>query len=721
MPGLTVETSPATTTPRSTRPSIDARAKAALDAGVEALLAKQHDDGHWCAELEGDSILNSEYLLMKVILGQHHPDAAEGATSRDLEQFNKMVVYLRWLQRADGTWGQYPGSGPDISATVKAYFVLKLFGDSPDAAHMKRARESILALGGAEQINTFSMFYLACLGQVSWDACPAIPPEIALLPRWFPFHMDKVAAWTRTMILPLAICTALRPVRQIDERHGIGELFVDQRRRTKLNKPWDTDRPVSWNNTFLVVDRALKVVDRFGLSPFRQSALKRAEEWLLDRMRSETTDGLGAIFPPMVYIQVALQAMGYERSHPVRVTAEKELDRFIVEEPDHIRIQPCFSPVWDTGIALYALTEAGLTAQNEPRLARTCEWLCDREVRMTGDWVRNLRPADRGLRLGVDAAAWAFEYRNDWYPDVDDTAMVAKALRRAVGCGVDGRDARPTDCRAFDASERAIRWIIAMQNDDGGWAAFDRTRDRAWMEAVPFADHNAMQDPSCPDITGRTIESLTTCGVPRSHPAIRKAVAYLWRTQRAEGWWPGRWGVNGVYGLWQAIGGLDAAGEMGDARLTKSLRLLRAAQNADGGFGETADSYINAKWMGVGPSTASQTAWGATSMMYMVGAQDRAVERAIAWLCEAQLSSDAPAQAPFEMDLSAHDASEVSWVTEGKPAALASHPITEPAGAWREAWFTGTGFPKVFYLRYHLYRHYFPVMALGRFLNLRAR
>lgn len=718
-----------TTSPRSVhisaagaaRASIDERARLALGGGVESLLAKQREDGHWCAELEGDSILNSEYLLMKVILGQHAPGAPEGATERDAELHRKMCAYMRMLQRADGSWGQYPGAGMDISATVKAYFALKIWGDDIDAPHMRKAHEAILAAGGAEKINTFSMFYLACLGQVSWDACPAIPPEIALLPRWFPFHMDKVAAWTRTMILPLAICTALRPVRAIEEKYHIDELFVDQRARRRLCKPWDAANPASWTNTFIVVDKALKVVDKLGLSPLRRASLERAEAWLVDRMRPETTDGLGAIFPPMVYIQVALQALGYARSNPVRRTAERELDRFIVEERDHVRIQPCFSPVWDTGIALYALTEAGLNVDNEPRLARTCEWLCNHEVTMTGDWVRNLRPADRSIRLGKDAAAWAFEYRNDWYPDVDDTAMVAKAMRRAVAHPLVGRASRPSSCeRAFDASERAIRWILAMQNDDGGWAAFDRTKDRRWMEAVPFADHNAMQDPSCPDITGRTIESLTTCGVPADHPAVRRAVEYLWRTQHADGWWRGRWGVNAVYGVWQALGGLHAAGEARDMRLRKTSRWLRSIQNADGGFGETADSYIDDRLIGVGPSTASQTAWGAASLMYLAGARDKAVERAIAWLCDHQLDADQSPEPPGELDLSSAEPGEIEWATVGKPTARASHPIAEPAGAWREAWFTGTGFPKVFYLRYHLYRHYFPVMTLARFVRLRG-
>lgn len=685
------------------------RAARALGRAVDALFAKQHDDGHWCAELEGDSILNSEYLLMKAALGQGR---APEATPDDVRRFEKMCVYLRMLQRSDGTWGQCPGAPPDVSACVKAYFALKLWGDDPGAAHMRRAREAVLALGGAERINTFSMFYLACLGQVSWDACPSIPPEIALLPRWFPFHMDKVAAWTRTMILPLAICTALRPVRTVPEGLGVVELFRDPSRRFRLCKERDRDNPTSLTNVFIAIDGLLKAAQRRGWTPGRERALRAAEAWILDRMRPETTDGLGAIFPPMVYVQVAFQALGYERSHPVMQYCERELDRFIVEVQDHVRIQPCFSPVWDTGIALYAMTEAGRTAANDERIARCCEWLRAREVILTGDWVRNLRPEDRGVRLGVDGAAWAFEYRNDWYPDVDDTAMVAKALRRA-GDGASGGGGGG----AHSASARAVRWVLVMQNDDGGWAAFDRTKDRPWMEKVPFADHNAMQDPSCADITGRTLEALVTCGVPREHAAVRRAVSFLHREQREDGSWRGRWGVNYLYGTWQAVGGLVAAGEDPNGpRLQRALAWLRSVQNTDGGFGETADSYLDESLKGRGPSTASQTAWGAATLMFLVGARDEAVERAIEWLCEQQLKADAPPSPQRDL-AGAFD----GFTTHDAPA-RASDPIWEPAGAWREPWFTGTGFPRVFYLRYHLYRHYFPVMALARYVNLvRAR
>ena len=710
------------------------RVDAAIGRASEALFAKQAPDGHWCAELEGDSILITEYLLMKAILGQlESPEA----TGEDRRRFAKMLVYLRRLQNADGTWGQYPGSAPDISATVKAYLTLKVFGEDRDAAHMRRAREAVLAMGGAERINTFSNFYLACLGQVSWDACPSIPPEVVLLPRWFPFHLTKVAAWTRTMILPLAICTALRPVRGLASHLGCGELFVDHSLRDRLTPATPDPDPLGWTNVFLGVDRVLKVAQRLGVTPGRASGLARAEQWILERMDSGTTDGLGAIFPPMVYIQIAFQALGYERSHPVIVEAERQLDRFIVEEDDHIRIQPCFSPVWDTGIALYALTEAGYDAGDE-RVARTCRWLLDREVEREGDWHDNLRREDRVLRMGKEIGAWAFEYRNDWYPDVDDTAMVAKALRRAAAprehiatqSRGHGTQMPPGLVRDVDsATARGTRWILAMQNDDGGWAAFDRTTHREWMEHVPFADHNAMQDPSCADITGRTIESLVTNGVSAGHLAIRRAVEYLKREQHPRGSWFGRWGVNHIYGTWQATGGLAAAGEnTSQLYLRKTLNWLRSIQNSDGGFGESANSYLDDAQVGVGPSTASQTAWGVTAMLFLLRrdqvATDPHVTRAIEYLMETQLKGDMGA----EFGVGGVDASDGDPCSRPQSGARACHPasahgahvIAEPAGAWREKWFTGTGFPKVFYLRYHLYRHYFPLMALARYRRVVA-
>ncbi|CAN5820605.1 hypothetical protein BH11PLA1_BH11PLA1_00100 [soil metagenome] len=744
----------------------------AIAAASAALFAKQRDDKprfpgpHWCAELEGDSILSSEYILMKFILNQQDDPVERTRLPRIANQ-------IRLSQRADASWGQYPGSPPDLSSCVKAYLVLKLMGDAPDAPHMARARALIRALGGAEAINTFSMFYLACAGIVSWNACPVIPPQIVLAPHWAPFHIRRMAAWTRTMILPLALCSALQPVRPLNV--SIDELFLDPRKKRTLNKPWDAANPAGWTNVFLTIDRILKGCRRIGFTPLRRRAIRLCEAWIARRMHPETTEGLGAIFPPMVYVQIAFQKLGYPRSHPLLQQAEKDLDAFMIDEPnpdprlDHIRLQPCFSPVWDTAIAIDALTETGVTAASDERLAASCDWLRAREVRHVGDWIDNLRPAHRHLIPGVDMACWAFEYRNDWYPDVDDTCMVARALHKAGD--------RPGQHANTAAAVRAVQWIIAMQNDDGGWAAFDRTRDRPWMEAVPFADHNAMQDPSCSDVTGRVLESLIVCGLPPSHPAIRAGVKYILATQHAAGPWWGRWGNNYLYGTWQAISGLTAGGLTPDHPALQRVRAwLFAHQNADGGFGESANSYLDATLMGQGPSTPSQTSWALMTLINLPVVRlseankssqapdtstdfssnaassppaqafahitppahadsqlSQAIHRAAEYLLAQQLTTDKPA---FTKAQVASSSSPAFPVAVGQASRLPGNdsnsaaasipspaerwprdPVTDLAGAWAEHEFTGTGFPKVFYLRYHLYRHSFPLKALARYSN----
>ncbi|NBX24591.1 MAG: squalene--hopene cyclase, partial [Planctomycetes bacterium] len=472
------------------------RIRQAKDAALRALGSLQRKDGHWCAELEGDSILQSEYLLMKWILRQEREPLVDG---RSAETLDRVVAQLRGQQRADGGWGQYPGSGVDLSATVKGYFCLKLAGDSPDAPHMARARQVIRSMGGAERCNSFTNFYLACLGQISWNAVPAIPPEMVWMPRWFYFHLDKMSAWSRTMLLPLAIVTVLRPTRRLAAGQGIDELFVDAKARHRLKMRPDV--PAFWRGFFGTVDWLLKRVhDVFG-TRWRRRAIERAFQWSATRMGQDLpapTSGLGAIFPPMVYIQVVMQALGMPRRDPMVQRAERELDEFMIEQDGRIRLQPCFSPVWDTGIALYALADCGLDVSN-PMAEAAGDWLRSREVRHRGDWTANVAP-------GTEPGGWFFEYANAWYPDVDDTVMVAMALRRIGGPG------------NVAAAERGVRWTLAMQNDDGGWAAFDRTKHRQVYEYVPFADHNAIQDPSCPDITGRVLECLSWHGLRIDHP-----------------------------------------------------------------------------------------------------------------------------------------------------------------------------------------------------------
>jgi squalene-hopene/tetraprenyl-beta-curcumene cyclase len=565
---------------------------------------------------------------------------------------------------------QYPGAGPDLSATAKAYFALKLCGDDPEAPHMKQARELVLSLGGAELSNTYSRFYYAALGQLHYDNVPAVPPEFILLPRWSYFHPAKVSAWSRTMIMPLSIITTYRPLRELPEGLGIEELYQNPQFIHRPVLQFGESRPVSWQNAFRLADRALKLAQRLKLTPLRRKAIQQVERWLLEHTKH--SDGLGAIYPPMVYLIIALRCLGYSEDEPHMIETHRQLDALMIEDErdETIRLQPCFSPVWDSGIAAYTLTECGYDAHHEPT-RRVAEWLVRKECReVVGDWKANVPEP-------VEPSGWFFEFNNAFYPDVDDTAMVAMALHR-----IDGSD------RILDSAQRGVHWMLAMQNPDGGWAAFDRTRDRPLLEEVPFADHNAIQDPSCPDITGRVLECLGHHGYATNHPAVIRALRFIRSQQEPEGCWFGRWGVNYIYGTWQVVCGLRNVGvDMTEPWVREASRWLKRVQHDDGAFGESADSYEDDSLKGHGPATASQTAWGTMALMAIEGPDDPDVKRGIRWLIRTQLRHDDPETG-------------------------------DRAGSWREDWFTGTGFPRVFYLRYHLYRLYFPIMCLGRWLRL---
>jgi squalene-hopene/tetraprenyl-beta-curcumene cyclase len=617
----------------------------ALDRARRRLLGLQRPDGHWVAELQGDTILESEYLLLLAFLGR------EGEP-----QARKLANYVLAQQRPGGGWSNYPDGPLEVSVSVKAYFALKLAGHDADAPDMQKARDAIRAGGGAAAVNSFTRFYLALLGQVPYDNCPSVPVELVLLPRWSYVNLYAMSAWTRTIVVPLSIFSAYRPVRRLPPEKGIAELFLDP-----PHKPMWPARPdrrlLSWGNFFLAVDGLYKWAERWGLlRPFRRRAVARAAAWMRERFAD--SDGLGAIFPPMIYTVIALKCLGVADDAAEMRWALKQLDDLKIEEGDTLRLQPCLSPVWDTALSLNALADAGLNG-DDPAAARSASWLLTREVRRRGDWSE----ANPGLEPG----GWFFEYRNGFYPDIDDTAMVLMALAKTGHA--DTPEGRP-------ACERGLRWLLAMQNRDGGWAAFDRDIDREVLTRVPFADHNAMLDPSCPDITARVLEALAYFSHGTDNAQVQKALAFVRRTQDGRGCWTGRWGVNYLYGTWQVLQGLRQIGlDGGDPMVRRAVAWLKSVQQPGGGWGESCASYDDPSLAGQGPPTASQTAW---ALLGLIAAGER--------------DSDA-----------ARAGAEYLTRTQGAD------------GAWEEAPFTGTGFPKVFYLKYHLYALYFPLMALARY------
>ncbi len=643
-------------------PAVDAAGAAAARTAAW-LLDRQAEDGHWRGPLEGDTILESEYILIVAWAGRIDDPAVAGCARR-----------IRGQQLPSGGWAIYPGGPVDVSASVKAYLALKLTGHAPHSEPLVRARAAIRAAGGPWAVNSFTRFYLALLGQIPYAACPAVPPEMVLLPEWFPVNLHRVSAWSRTMIVPLSLMWAFKPRRDVAADRGIAELFL----------PGEIDRPPpsggnrGWDRFFRGIDHVIKACDAIGFRPMRSRAVQACRRWMLERF--EGSDGLGAIFPPIVWSIVALRAIGCDDDSPEVQECWRQLHR-LVEREQHgcVRIEPCRSPVWDTAISLRAVADAVAAGccdeAHADELDRSVDWLLANEIRTSGDWREGVA-ADR---RSVAPAGWCFQYANRFYPDVDDTAMVLIAFatwRKAMGAGECASvDAAERHGRVAAATARAVAWLEAMQNSDGGWAAFDRDNTMELLCRVPFADHNAMIDPSTPDIAGRVLEALGRVGLSCGHPAVDRGVNYLRRAQESEGAWFGRWGVNYIYGTWQVLEGLRAVGVPGDdPAVRNAVEWLVSKQQAAGGWGESPASYADESLAGVGPATPSQTAWAVAGLVAAGCDRSPAVERGVAWLVEHQ-----------EFD-----------------------------GSWDEAEFTGTGFPKVFYLRYHYYPIYFPLMAISR-------
>jgi len=621
---------------------IKSRIAAALDASRQFLFGLQdREDGYWCGELGADTTLVSDYILLHRLLG-----------TEDEKRTQKCAVEILNRQNPDGGWPIYNDGPSNISASVKAYFALKMAGYSPDHPQLQLARERILALGGVTEVNTFTKIYLCFLGQYDYDAVPAIPPEIVLFPNWFWFNLYEISSWSRAILVPLSIAYAKKPFKKIPPEQGIDELFVGGRSKSQLRLHW-AKKLISWRNFFLLLDRLVHFFERVHVRPLRSQALKVAEKWMLARL--EMSDGLGAIYPGIMNSIIALRCLGYSLDDPQVIRAMDEFEKLGIEEEKTFRMQPCMSPVWDTAYAVFALAESGVSS-TDPRLVQPCEWMLKKQVTRRGDWcVKNPKAAPAG---------WYFEFNNEFYPDVDDSAQVLLALSRVK---------TSNESYHTKSVERAIEWILSMQCKSGGWASFDKDNDRMVFQNIPFADHNAMLDPPTVDITGRVLECLASYGYSLKDAPVRRAVEFLKREQEPDGSWFGRWGVNYVYGTMLVLRGLEAVGmDYHEPCVQQAAEWLRMMQNPDGGWGETCGSYDDPNTKGVGPSTASQTAWGVMGLLAANDTRSDSLERGVAYLLKSQRKD----------------------------------------GSWDEQLYTGTGFPRVFYLEYYMYRQYFPLLAL---------
>ncbi len=626
--------------------------EAAISRAQENLFNLQKPEGFWVGELMVDSTLVSDMVVY------HH-----WAGKIDREWQRKAVNHLFSMQLPDGGWNIYHGGPSEVNATIKAYLALKLAGVAITDPRMLKAREVALHFGGVPRMNTFSKLYLALIGLFPWQYVPTIPCEVLLIGKWFHVNFWDMSNWSRGMLVPLSIINHFKPTRPVAV--SLDELYPEGIHERDFAPTRDPQR-FTLRNFFLWLDRLHKFAERFarrGVHPFRKRALKKAEQWMLERF--EGSDGLAAIFPAMLNSLIALKALGYPDDHPQVVRAAHELKKLEHETADSVRIEPCFSPVWDTAIVAICLRESGIP-ENHPAIKKCAEWLMEKEIRFAGDWVHK-NPAK------VEPSGWVFEYNNKWNPDVDDTAMVLLALRLIPTDNPQKRD---------ECFKRGLKWMMTFQCKDGGWAAFDKDCTKNILEKVPFADHNAMLDPECADITARILELLGYEGWSVGHHQVKDALDYVKAEQETDGSWYGRWGVNYIYGTWQVLRGMRAMNlDMNEDWLQRGRVWLESVQHEDGGWGERCNTYDDPVFKGQGPSTASQTAWAVMGLCAFDDPENPALKRGIEYLTQTQNAD----------------------------------------GSWTEQETTGTGFPKVFYLKYDIYRNAWPLLALATYRKILKR
>jgi squalene-hopene/tetraprenyl-beta-curcumene cyclase len=643
------------------------KVSASIARATKWLLGQQHVDGYWCGELEADVMLEADYIFMHTLLG-----------TGDAGKMKRAVNEILRHQNADGGWGQYPGGPSFVDYGVKAYLALKLMGWSADDPVLVRAKASVLSQGGVVKCNTFTKIYLCTLGQYDYNAMPAIPPEIVLFPNWFYFNIYEISAWSRSMLVPMSIMYAKKPFKKLAPEQCIDELFVGGRKKANLHLRWDLKHPIGWRNFFLAVDRVTHWMERVHIRPLRKMALKKAEKWMMERF--EKSDGLGAIYPAMLNSIIALRCLGYSDDDPQFIRAMDEFEKLGIDCPDGepnyptptFRMQPCKPPVWDTAQAICALGEAGVS-KKDPRMLKAVDWLLTKEIRQKGDWAEKVP--------NVEPGGWCFEFNNEFYPDVDDTAQVLMAMKCVEN---------PRDRYQHEVCERALNWLMAMQCKKGGWASFDKDNTKMIFQYIPFADHNAMLDPPTVDITGRILEMLASYGYTRRDKRVEQAIQFMLKEQEVDGSWFGRWGVNYLYGTFLVLRGLEAMGVWNhEPQIQQATEWVRMVQNADGGWGETCGTYDDPSTRGEGPSTASQTAWAVLALLAGGDTRSDSVAKGVRWL-------------------TAHQHEDGSWdeLAEGRNG---------------ESYYTGTGFPRVFYLGYHLYKQYFPLLALTTYKRVMDR